>query len=110
MRRRRSQAQTCATSISRDSVASQLHRRREIAMRALPLDIDRSAPLDCLCRDPWTCRCHEKCCLTEQYIDSWRYAVLHLLALGITPGVPATVAHELQGRTDKSQGPIEGRR
>ena len=54
----------------------QLRQRRSASAR-LPA-------LDCGHRDPWTCR-HDPAPVTDQYIDGFRDAALHLLASGMTP-------------------------
>ncbi len=53
------------------------HRRRREAARRLP-------PLDCGCRDPWTCRHHDGP-LSERQLDAYADAAEHLLTVGVTP-------------------------
>jgi hypothetical protein len=62
-------------------------------------------PLDCGCRDPWPCRCHERCpCCgqepppSEVQLDGWRDAILHLADHGLVAIVPAWVRRALRER------------
>lgn len=57
----------------------------------------RSEPLDCGCRDPWTCRCTEPP-LSDHAIDGWRDAALRLLFDGQVPILPLEVRRALWRR------------
>jgi hypothetical protein len=70
-------------------LSSQLNRRRDQA--------NRSVPLDCGCRDGWSCRCTEPP-LTERALDAWRDAAKHVLATGRTPILPLEVRRALWRR------------
>lgn len=65
-------------------------KRRHAAARRL-------APLDCGCPDPWPCRCTDPP-LSENALDGWRAAALHLIAAGQIPLVPLEVRRALYRR------------
>lgn len=69
---------------------SQLGRRRNQS--------NRSVPLDCGCRDGWTCRCTQPP-LSDHAIDAWRDAAKHVLGTGRIPlGLPLEVRRALWRR------------
>jgi hypothetical protein len=65
-------------------------RRRRAASRRLP-------PLDCGCRDGWTCRCTEPP-LSDQRIDGGRESALHVLTMGYVPLLEREVLQALWRR------------
>ena len=74
---------------------AQLRRRREASYR-LP-------PLACGCRDPWPCRCHERCpCCgqepppSDHALEGWVSAIVHLDGHGLTAIVPVAVWRALK--------------
>jgi hypothetical protein len=76
---------------------AQLRRRREASYRLVPLD--------CGCRDPWPCRCHERChCCghepppSDHELDGWVAAITHLADHGLRAIVPPTVRRALRER------------
>ncbi|ABM13323.1 hypothetical protein [Mycolicibacterium vanbaalenii] len=74
-----------------DGLPAQLARRRDAA--------HRSEPLECGCRDPYTCYCREQVQrLTEHRLDGWSAAALHLLGIGLTPALPIDVQRRLWRR------------
>jgi hypothetical protein len=83
----------CARPPAPQDHASRNRRRRDAAYR-LP-------PLDCGCgtRDPIACRCNPLP-VTERYVDGYRDAVEHLLALNLTPA-PNLPAMRVMGRRDE---------
>lgn len=66
-----------------------LRRRRDAA--------HRSEELDCGCRDPWPCRCTDPP-LSENALDGYRAAALHILNGGATPLLPIEVRRALWRR------------
>jgi hypothetical protein len=75
---------------------SQLRRRREAALRSMPLN--------CGCRDPWTCRCRDdRAEFTERHVDGYVSAVLHLLDKGLmpAPNLPAMRLMYRRGGRDR---------
>lgn len=74
---------------SRQDLSAQLERRRQAAKR--------SVPLDCGCRDGWTCRCTEPP-LTDDALDDWRDAAWHVLGTGNMPMVPLQIRRALWRR------------
>lgn len=78
----------CTRTFPQD-LRSQLQRRRGAAKR--------SVPLDCGCRDPYTCQCTEPP-LFGRALDAWRDAALHMLEVGNMPLVPLEVRRALWRR------------
>jgi hypothetical protein len=68
---------------------STIQRRRAAA--------NRSVPLDCGCRDPWTCRCTEPP-LSEKQINAGRAAALHILECGGVPLIEFEILRALWKR------------
>lgn len=78
------------TRTSLQDIQSQLARRREA--------VKRLEPLDCGCRDGWTCRCTEPP-LSDNAIDGWRDAAAHVLRQGTgVPLLPIEVLRALYRR------------
>lgn len=74
----------------RSRLADDLRRRRDAARR-LP-------PLECGCRDPWTCRCHELSpALDARELAAWSDAARHVAIVGV-PILPAEVLRALWRR------------
>jgi hypothetical protein len=74
-----------------NAVARQLRRRRAASYRC--------EPLDCSCRDPWTCRCYTtEPPLSEHALDGWRDAALKVLSGGQLPLLPIEVRRALWKR------------
>jgi hypothetical protein len=69
--------------------SGQINRRRDAALRLLPLD--------CGCRDPWPCTCTSPP-LSAHTIDSFRDAAIHVLGAGCTPLLPIEVMRALWRR------------
>jgi hypothetical protein len=81
----------CTCWSSPQDVDSQLKRRRG--------EKNRSVPLSCGCRDPWTCRCYTtEPPLTDNQLDGWVAAANHVLAQGQMPLVPIEVRRALWKR------------
>jgi hypothetical protein len=78
----------CTRTFPQD-IATQLKRRRDQA--------NRSVPLDCGCRDGWTCRCTDPP-VSERALDAWRDAAEHVLETGRTPLLPLEVRRALWRR------------
>jgi hypothetical protein len=74
--------------ISHAGVAQWLRRRRASG---------RLMPLDCGCRDPWTCRCTRPP-LSENFIDAGAQAAQHLLDVGYPPLLELDVLRALWRR------------
>lgn len=74
-----------------------LHRRRTEA-RAL-------RPLRCGCRDPWPCRHYgaDQAPVTDQFVDGYRDAALHLLAEGLLPAPNVEALRALWRRGGEDQ-------
>ena len=62
----------------------------------------RSLPLQCGCRDPWTCRCTDGA-LSNYEVDGGRDAALHILATGYTPVLAPDVRRALWRRGGDDQ-------
>lgn len=74
-----------------NGLQTQLLRRR----RAASYRLQR---LDCGCRDPWGCRCHEPP-TSEQGLDAWAAAARHIMdATGCAPVVPPDMLRALWRR------------
>lgn len=73
---------------------SALDRRRKAAHRC--------QPLECGCRDSWTCRCHDNPELTDRQIEAAIDAAEHLLSHQLTPQftIPTRRALWRAGRRD----------
>jgi hypothetical protein len=73
--------------------AAGLHRRRTAAAQ--------SVPLDCGCRDPWTCDCTENLFDRDgfdRWVDAGGAAARHLLEVGCTPILETDVLQALWRR------------
>lgn len=70
-------------------LTAQLRRRREASRRVIPLD--------CGCRDGWTCRCTDPP-LSEAMIDAGRAAARHILSVGKTPLLATEILRALWRR------------
>ncbi|EHK84254.1 hypothetical protein [Rhodococcus pyridinivorans] len=77
----------------------ELTRRREASRR---LQV-----LTCGCQDPWTCHCRDATELTDQYVDGWRDAAVHLLDAGVLPSLPVDIQRALWRRGGHDRALIE---
>jgi hypothetical protein len=59
---------------------AQWNRRREASARLVPLE--------CGCRDLWTCRCEPNASPTAMVVDAWADTLVAILASGMVPGLP----------------------
>ncbi|KUH90765.1 hypothetical protein AU187_24500 [Mycobacterium sp. IS-1556] len=75
--------------MSQHSGVAAWKRRHEAARRV--------EPLDCGCKDSWTCRCTEPP-LSDHALDGWRDAALRLLFCGELPLLPIEVLRALWQR------------
>lgn len=66
---------TTEDSAQTTALGRQLRRRREAALRLVPLD--------CGCSDPWLCHCDDV--LTDSEARAWIAAIDHLTRLGLIP-------------------------
>jgi hypothetical protein len=97
----RVEGNTTMVSRPEDTVAGQLARRRDAAHRC--------EPLECGCRDPWLCRCHDGVRpVTELQLDGWSAAALHLLDNGLTPALPIDVQRQLWRRGGDDRRLVSG--
>jgi hypothetical protein len=86
---------TSTTPLATTHYIAGLHRRRAATYRV--------PPLDCNCRDPWTCRCRSDAQPSERMVDAYRDAALTISAVGLTPAlfVPEGRALWRRGRADR---------
>lgn len=77
-----------------DDVPAQLERRRDAA--------HRSEPLECGCRDPWTCRCRDSE-PSEHQLDAYQDAAEHLLDLNLLPAPNVVAMRQMWRRGGDTQ-------
>lgn len=83
-------------------------------LRARRTAAGRQPPLDCGCRDPWPCRCSTEQPPSDQALDGWVAAALHVLDTGQIPVFPREVCRALwrRGGPDRALAELvcQGRR